>query len=571
MAIKNLFSAGYAHPTCPPQESNAAVASDVTLAFAFDSGYLIPFKVLIYSLCRQGSLLDCPVAIYSDDPTVFDDPVVKLVTDKPRLLHDSQREELHELARTRVKRPERGDWNRGTFLKWAIFEEQSTPRLLFLDVDMLCLGPMEPLLAAPQNVDLIVAPQFQRTIEKGGSKGTKRRTAGAVESILLDLMQGKYSGGHCTHINSGMMLINSSLLSTAFYKHLVAWSHREVLTNEQRHLSSVMASEGYSFNMVPVTYNFQERYLAHLPGTKGMRALDAIKILHFAGQEKPWKDGPHRMRQSQGVWFRHFYDMQSDTRLLDDKKVLSSARFVADYKRPAAQAPASAETPEAQAPAAPAVPAVPAPEAPAAQAPTTPKPKRPFASERYWEERYAGGGNSGKGSYGDFADFKAEVLNNFVAEHAIQDVLELGSGDGNQLSLSNYPKYYGYDVSTTAIETCRSRFKDDPTKTFNRLSDLKQQQADLALSLDVIYHLIEDAIFAQHMRQLFGAAKRFVIIYASNFDSSKNGDKAVHVRHRKFTDWVQENEPRWQLIEELENRTTSPANFFIYQRRASPA
>ena len=35
-------------------------------------------------------------------------------------------------------------------------------------------------------------------------------------------------------------------------------------------------------------------------------------------------------------------------------------------------------------------------------------------SEEYWQRRYAAGGNSGEGSYGQFADFKAEVINKFV-------------------------------------------------------------------------------------------------------------------------------------------------------------
>jgi hypothetical protein len=36
--------------------------------------------------------------------------------------------------------------------------------------------------------------------------------------------------------------------------------------------------------------------------------------------------------------------------------------------------------------------------------------------------------------------------------------------------------------------------------------------SDLALSMDVIYHLMENAAFENHMHTLFGAARRFVII-----------------------------------------------------------
>lgn len=63
----------------------------------------------------------------------------------------------------------------------------------------------------------------------------------------------------------------------------------------------------------------------------------------------------------------------------------------------------------------------------------------PFrTSGDYWEQRYRQAGNSGAGSYGRLAEFKAEVLNEFVARHSIGSVVEFGSGDGNQLTLAKY-------------------------------------------------------------------------------------------------------------------------------------
>src|ERR1700689_4886366 len=72
-----------------------------------------------------------------------------------------------------------------------------------------------------------------------------------------------------------------------------------------------------------------------------------------------------------------------------------------------------------------------------------------FHSPSYWDSRYAGGGNSGDGSYGNLAKFKASVLNQFVAENRIASVVEFGCGDGNQVSLAEYPRYVGIDVSPT--------------------------------------------------------------------------------------------------------------------------
>jgi hypothetical protein len=60
-------------------------------------------------------------------------------------------------------------------------------------------------------------------------------------------------------------------------------------------------------------------------------------------------------------------------------------------------------------------------------------------SARYWERNYAGGGTSGAGSYDALALGKAVFLNEFVRAHEIGSVIEFGCGDGNQLSLADYP------------------------------------------------------------------------------------------------------------------------------------
>lgn len=198
----------------------------------------------------------------------------------------------------------------------------------------------------------------------------------------------------------------------------------------------------------------------------------------------------------------------------------------------------------------------------------------PFpGSAEYWERRYSAGGNSGAGSYALFAEFKAEVLNGFVAKHKVKTVIEFGCGDGNQLILANYPAYLGLDISSTAITKCQAMFKTATNKSFSLMSDYNGQKADLALSLDVIYHLIEDNVFEHYMRTLFDAAIRYVIIYASDSDDNR-GYEGTHVRHRKFTNWINKNLPNWELMERLPNRYPyqgdylkgSFADFFIYRK-----
>jgi SAM-dependent methyltransferase len=194
-------------------------------------------------------------------------------------------------------------------------------------------------------------------------------------------------------------------------------------------------------------------------------------------------------------------------------------------------------------------------------------------SKEYWERRYAAGANSGAGSYSHLAEFKAAVINSFVAAHNVNSVIEFGCGDGNQLRLAEYPSYFGLDVSKTAIEKCRELFKSDNHKSFALLSDYARENAELALSLDVIYHLVEDHVFEQYMRTLFEASSRYVIIYSSNTEGHDDIGVSAHVRHRKFTGWIEKTYPQWKLLEHVPNQypyepesgSGSFADFFIFE------
>lgn len=199
-----------------------------------------------------------------------------------------------------------------------------------------------------------------------------------------------------------------------------------------------------------------------------------------------------------------------------------------------------------------------------------PAPFRDSAS--YWEMRYVSGGNSGVGSYNKFAHFKAEILNQFVLEQQIASVIEFGCGDGNQLTLASYPKYTGYDVSATAVAMCRVRFAADPAKAFRTIGEYAGETADLTMSLDVVFHLVEDSVFENYMGLLFAASRRYVIVYSSDSDNNQ-GHEGTHVRHRKFTRWVGDNLPHWKLIQHIPSRYPyhgdytqgSFADFFIYE------
>ena len=196
-----------------------------------------------------------------------------------------------------------------------------------------------------------------------------------------------------------------------------------------------------------------------------------------------------------------------------------------------------------------------------------------FSSKAYWSERYSNGGTSGAGSYGRLALYKAAVVDGFLKNNHVQSVLELGCGDGHQLSLLRHIKsYVGVDVSETVVGACRQKF---PSKRYEFIQDVQLPSdfsVELVLSLDVIFHLVEDDVFDKYMRSLFLRAEKYVIIYSSNFDAP---GAAVHVRHRNITDFVQKYFPEFCLkayvpnlypFEENNPDNTSFCDFMIFAR-----
>ncbi len=189
-------------------------------------------------------------------------------------------------------------------------------------------------------------------------------------------------------------------------------------------------------------------------------------------------------------------------------------------------------------------------------------------SAKYWENRYRKNGNSGCGSYGKNAEYKAGFINQFVSENKISKVIEFGCGDGNQLQQFHFLEYLGLDVSPTAIQKCNSIFQDDKSKQFwlSGLPQVKEHirnfNAELSLSLDVIFHLIEDVIFENYMRDLFAATSKFVIIYSWDVDEGKKG----HVRQRNFSKWIENNIEDFQLINKVSNSKDNFCDFFVYEK-----
>lgn len=194
-------------------------------------------------------------------------------------------------------------------------------------------------------------------------------------------------------------------------------------------------------------------------------------------------------------------------------------------------------------------------------------------SRNYWETRYRIGGHSGEGSRGEAARYKAEVINAFLREHGIESMIEFGCGDGVQLGMFQIPQYTGVDVSKTIVEHCRTLYAADPGKRFILLDEYRGESAQLAVSLDVIFHLVEDEVYNAYLERLFAASGEYVMIYSTSIDMPSTG--TPHVRHRDVVADVAARYPTFLRLHDVEAKLPAPVrfdrgqptSFFLYKRQ----
>ena len=95
-----------------------------------------------------------------------------------------------------------------------------------------------------------------------------------------------------------------------------------------------------------------------------------------------------------------------------------------------------------------------------------------------------------------------------------------------------------------------------PNNTFYHLDGVGfiNEKTDLLLSLDVIYHLIEDEVYDRYINNIVNHGSPNIIIYSANYESS---DKfATHVRPRKFTENKTLSE-KYNLVTIIKNKYPS--------------
>jgi lipopolysaccharide biosynthesis glycosyltransferase len=260
------------------------------LVFVLDRSFLVGLKVLAYSMIQHRTLLDLPVIVLSNDPTLADDPLVKELADRFVHVTPDAVSRFQGISPELVRERLRLDWiPKYTFLKWLIFDDWGVDQLIWIDADVLCTGNVDHLTELRER-DLYAAEVFQPTLhttEEGEYLSVEERD----ENILRHL---NGDGPLGASLNSGVMVVNKPLLDREFRDELIAVAEGEPFENEQQVVRAVLERRGTRGWLSPFD-NFHYGYAMRLSDAARNHVLQRIRLLHFIGPKgKPWR----RARQS---------------------------------------------------------------------------------------------------------------------------------------------------------------------------------------------------------------------------------------------------------------------------------
>ena len=184
-----------------------------------------------------------------------------------------------------------------------------------------------------------------------------------------------------------------------------------------------------------------------------------------------------------------------------------------------------------------------------------------FRAKNWWDSRYASGGHSGAGSYDANYSFKRDYINAVIRRFKIQSIIDFGCGDGSQIKQIDVAAYQGIDISSSVVNRCRKLYEHNSNFSFDVYDEFTMGKYDLAMSLDVLYHVVEPDQYDLYLNRLFSHS-RYSLIYANAIPRSDN------TAHMLFRDHIYEIRRRGfpvRMIEKVMNPLIPTVGFLLYE------
>jgi len=188
--------------------------------------------------------------------------------------------------------------------------------------------------------------------------------------------------------------------------------------------------------------------------------------------------------------------------------------------------------------------------------------KNSTSSHQYWADRYLHTNfqnSSGNGRLKFRLSYKAKMLNKIFKTYEITKVADFGCGDGLLASKLKITKYYGIEINSEIVDNLKNKFLGKNEFEFStKFESQWRNKIDASISVDVIFHLIEEDVYQKYMNELFFADAKYVVIRAYNHKSQGTGRNS-HILHREFLNTIKKYFPNYNLV-----NVSSPRRRHIY-------
>lgn len=197
--------------------------------------------------------------------------------------------------------------------------------------------------------------------------------------------------------------------------------------------------------------------------------------------------------------------------------------------------------------------------------------------QNYWEPWYQREEiGSGDGSRGILLEYKANSLNAIYEKYHVGNVFDFGCGDGYLVSKLNCKTYYGVDISETSVKLCNERVNKPnfyfekghfyeqtiDVVAYNYTSKFKVSP-DIVTCIDVLYHIIDEAVFNKTVENIFSIGAKVVVLYT--IPDEKALDKYIAGMYpRTMAPILSKVAKDYTMVERKKIQLGSNADFFIY-------
>ena len=143
-----------------------------------------------------------------------------------------------------------------------------------------------------------------------------------------------------------------------------------------------------------------------------------------------------------------------------------------------------------------------------------------MSEKEFWDEKYAKGGISGRGSIGIYRNWKWSKIKNMIGL-SFTSLIDVGCGD---LSFWNHPaakrifkqrvfKYVGLDISKEIIDRNRRKFPNYKFVHTPAHLEIEGLRSQVVFALDLLFHLMNDGEFDLTLENLCRYTNQFLVIY----------------------------------------------------------